>query len=280
MNNTFNNKVKNNYQNLTDSDKLIVDYINSNIEKAKNLTITDLSNEANVSTATISRFSQKLGYKNFQEMKMSLVMDYYKEGLNFFTSVSKGDDAITMVEDTFNTAMKSINETLKSTIPSNFNKAIEILSQANICGLFGLGGSSVVALNAYHRFMRTSLNCLHSMDYHMQLINAGKLTKDDCAIIVSHSGNNNDVLRIVEILKKNKTKIISITGNPVSELAGYSDVVLATVSEETGYRPEAFSSVAAQLLIVDSLFTIYAIKVDDNQEYFTKIRNIINSTRI
>ena len=63
MNNTFNNKVKNNYQNLTDSDKLIVDYINSNIEKAKNLTITDLSNEANVSTATISRFSQKLGYK-------------------------------------------------------------------------------------------------------------------------------------------------------------------------------------------------------------------------
>lgn len=279
MTNIFNNKIKNNYHSLTSSDKLLVDYINSNIDKAKEFTIKNLSCETNVSTATISRFCKKLGYKNFQEMKMSLVMDYYKKELDFFTSVSKGDDEKTMIEDTFKKSINSINETLNALVPSKFSKAIEFLSNSKICGLFGLGGSSVVALNAYHRFMRTSLNCLYSMDYHMQLINAGKLTKDDCAIIISHSGNNNDILRIVDILKKNKTKIISITSNPISVLGEKSDIVLATVSEETGYRPEAFSSLASQLLIVDSLFTIYAIKVDDNEEYFIKIREIINSTR-
>ncbi|MCB7347753.1 SIS domain-containing protein, partial [Desulfovibrio desulfuricans] len=79
--------------------------------------------------------------------------------------------------------------------------------------------------------MRTSLNCQFSLDYHMQLMYAGRLSEKDCALIVSHTGRNKDVLRIVDILKEHGVPIISVTSNAASPLARKSDVFLFSISE-------------------------------------------------
>ncbi|MFR5525310.1 MAG: SIS domain-containing protein [[Clostridium] innocuum] len=54
----------------------------------------------------------------------------------------------------------------------------------------------------------------------MQLMYAGRLSEKDCALIVSHTGRNKDVLRIVDILKEHGVPIISVTSNAASPLAG------------------------------------------------------------
>lgn len=136
-----------------------------------------------------------------------------------------------------------------------------------------------MVLNAYHRFIRTSLECRFSFDYHMQLMNAGKLTKEDCALIVSHTGKNKDILRIVDILKANKVPIISITSNASSPLAKKSDIVLISISEETKFRPEAVSSTISQMMLIDTLFMLYAVKIDSDSSYFEQVRDVVNTTR-
>ena len=86
-------------------------------------------------------------------------------------------------------------------------------------------------------------------------------------------------MRIVDILKKHNVPIITITSDITSPLAKQSDVVFSSISEEIKYRPEALSSTISQLMIVDTLFTLYSLKVDHEKNHFKEVRSIINSTR-
>lgn len=280
MNIEFSSRVRGHYSGLSKSEKRIADYLMQNAQTARFLSIHELSQEINVSMSAVSRFTKKIGFNNYQEMRMQLTVSASKQQDDFFLTLDENDSMMNIAKTTFQSGAGSLSSTLSVLDSKLLESCIALLGKSKTCGLFGLGASAVMVLNAYHRFIRTSLNCGYAIDYHMQLMNAGRLSKKDCALIVSHTGKNKDVLRIVEILKENHVPIISITSNASSPLAKKSDIVLVSVSEETKFRPEAVSSMISQIMLIDTLFTLYAIKIDHDVAYFKRIREIVNTTRI
>src|SRR5690625_2809383 len=94
----------------------------------------------------------------------------------------------------------------------------------------------------------------------MQLLSASQLTKNDIAIVISHSGSTKDMIDIVETLQENSVPIITITNFVKSKLSENGTVNLPTLSSETSFGSEALSSRIAQLTIIDALFTNLMIK--------------------
>ena len=56
----------------------------------------------------------------------------------------------------------------------------------------------------------------------------GMMTPEDTCLIISHSGNTRELVSTIPALKRFGLPIISITSNPRSKVAKYSDVVLLT----------------------------------------------------
>lgn len=277
----FSTLIRSHYEDLSKSEKRIADYFLEHTQTASLQSIQELASAADTSVATISRLAKKLGFQNFQELRMSLGRaETQNADSSFFASLDKDDSYLTIASKTFSTNIHSLSATQSVLTEEILKKAIDILSDSRTCAFFGLGGSSVVTLNAYHRFLRTDLNCHYSADFHLQMMQASKMTADDCAMIISHTGKNRDILRIVETLKKNQVPIISITSNASSPLAVESDVVLISISDETNYRPEAVSSMVSQLTLTDSLFMIYAMSTEEQTHNITKVRAAIQQTRI
>lgn len=83
----------------------------------------------------------------------------------------------------------------------------------------------------------------------------GKVTTDDVVIIISNSGQSEEIKQLLPLLKKIGSKIIALTGNKNSVLAKYSDVVLdVSVKKEAcplGLAPTA--STTATLAMADAL---------------------------
>lgn len=83
----------------------------------------------------------------------------------------------------------------------------------------------------------------------------GRVTEADCLILLSHSGETEEVTRLLSPLKKIGVKIIALTGNPRSTLARNSDVALdISIDQEAcplGLAPSA--STAALLAMGDAL---------------------------
>lgn len=57
---------------FTKTEKIIADYILKNPHKIIDMTVNDLADVTNVSTASIVRFSRKMTHQGFQELKIAI----------------------------------------------------------------------------------------------------------------------------------------------------------------------------------------------------------------
>src|SRR5699024_8542898 len=73
MQKNINMLIKSYYDNLNGTSKDIADYLLKHPQTSSALTITDLARETNSSISSISRFAKKLGFNNFQELKINLL---------------------------------------------------------------------------------------------------------------------------------------------------------------------------------------------------------------
>ena len=83
----------------------------------------------------------------------------------------------------------------------------------------------------------------------------GMITRDDIVLAISHSGESDEILKVLPVIKRRGAKVISITGKPHSTLATESDVHLdAGVGKEAcplNLAPTA--STTAALALGDAL---------------------------
>jgi arabinose-5-phosphate isomerase len=158
----------------------------------------------------------------------------------------------------------AINSTAERLQPEQIKRAVEIL--AGCVGkvvLTGIGKSGFIARKIAATLTSTGTRAvfLHASDaLHGDL---GILDKSDVVLLVSNSGETDEVIAMLPYLKHRTVPLISIVGNLTSTLASYSDVVLdASVDKETcpfDLAPTASTTVA--LAIGDALaLTVMQIK--------------------
>lgn len=270
------------YNNLSKADQAICDYLMSEMDAVPTMTIQEIAEQTNISTATISRFAKKIGFDSFQELKLAAHgTSAASEKTDFFSELSDEDSAKDILVKNFNNSVSSLNATLTLLSEKDLEQAMSYLLKAKSCGFFGLGSSNAVALIAYHKFLRMPLSNVYHQDFHYQQMLAAKLTAKDCAFVISHTGKNKDALRILEILQEHGVPVIAITSFANSPLANQADVALISAAEEVAFRPEAVTSTVSQISLMDALFMIYAMKSKQKvKPSLQNIRDVIQATRL
>lgn len=145
---------------------------------------------------------------------------------------------------------------LKGRIDNKFKQAVNIiLKTKGRVIVSGMGKTGIIAqkLSATLASTGTPSLFLHTAEaVHGDL---GKVTSEDAVIILSNSGSTDEMKKFLPILKKIGCKVIALTGNTVSVLAKYSDLVLdISVKKEAcplGLAPTA--STTAALAMCDAL---------------------------
>jgi len=145
---------------------------------------------------------------------------------------------------------------LRPRINKEFMRAVDLIfkTKGRIV-VSGMGKTGIIAqkFSATLASTGTPSLFLHSAEaIHGDL---GKVTGDDAVIILSNSGQGEEIKQLLPLLKKIGSKIIALTGNKNSILAKYSDVVLdVAVKKEAcplGLAPTA--STTASLAMSDAL---------------------------
>src|SRR5688572_30774242 len=101
----------------------------------------------------------------------------------------------------------------------------------------------------------------------------GVIQPNDVLLAISHSGETQEILRLLEAIRRIGARIIAITGNPTSTLAQTADVALdCQVSEEAcplNLVPTA--STTAALAMGDALCMTLLVEKGFREEDFAKI---------
>ena len=88
----------------------------------------------------------------------------------------------------------------------------------------------------------------------------GRITKDDVVIALSNSGETEELVRLLPVIKRMGSRLIALTGNPRSMLAKHSDTVLdvSVTREACSLNLAPTSSTTAMLAMGDALSVVVA----------------------
>lgn len=145
---------------------------------------------------------------------------------------------------------------IKEKLNGEFVAAVEIILACNgKVILTGIGKSGIIAKKIAATFASTGTPSFYlnpSEAFHGDL---GMISKEDVVVALSHSGETDEVLKIVPFIHENGNKLISMTGNAESALAKNSDLHLDVEVEREACILDLAptSSTTAQLALGDAL---------------------------
>lgn len=112
----FQQRVQLYYDDLSVSEKFLINYIENNYSKIANVSIVSLSELANVSTSTIVRSMKKLGYNGFTDFKYQIVnedQNKFSEPLRQLENInSQIKSAIIKNQEEVNNTINYLNNTI------------------------------------------------------------------------------------------------------------------------------------------------------------------------
>ncbi|MDD5070932.1 MAG: KpsF/GutQ family sugar-phosphate isomerase [Candidatus Omnitrophica bacterium] len=148
---------------------------------------------------------------------------------------------------------------IKENLDDNFLKAVEIISQTQgMIVVTGMGKAGIVG----QKFSAT-LSSTGSSSFWLHAAEAvhgdlGRIREDDVVVVLSYSGETDEIKNLIPFIKKIGAKIIAITGNTKSSLARYSDSAISVkVDKEAcslGLAPT--TSTTAMLAICDAISVV------------------------
>lgn len=249
---------------LTNTEMKVANYVLDNYEEVLNANITELAENAGVSDASVVRFCKSLGYKGYQDFKISAARDVLPRDRHFNPSLEQGDDPETICKKIFTSEVNVLNQTLASLEMNVVYRAAESIKAAGRLIFFGSGGSLLVGKDAQHKFMKIGVRAYVYEDIDMQLMSSSLMEEGDVAFCVSHSGSNYNVLKCMKNAQENGAVAIALVGQGKTPISKRADMVLYTASEETMFQSESVSTRIAQLAIVDALVAIVAFEDYEN----------------
>lgn len=270
---------------LSISERKIVDAIIADPQKVCLYSVTELAEYCHTSPATITRMCKSLGYSGYRDFIKCLILDVS----NKTTSNEFGNDYVLIeqnesLEDIVNKVISNNALAIKNSYRvvdlKELRRAVCLLSKTKRIYFYGIGGSSIAALDAEHRFLRIGKDAHAFTSYHEQIFAAANLTKDDAAVIISYSGETNEILDVARLCKQVGATIISITRYSNNTLSDIADVKLKTTSIGNSIRSVASGAQIAQLNMIDILYSAVAMdNYDELIKFYSLTDEIINKSK-
>ena len=241
-------------ESLSPKEQLLAQYISQNPHRVVNMSIYELAADSGVSSATVVRLCKTLHFTGFKDLCRNLCCDLSTAVDEDFEDIRPGDDLDTVKRNVCASSIHAIENTMAVTSSEALHQAVDTLCAAKRIDFYGVGTSGLVALDAAGKFARIDKIVVSNVDPHNQILFATTLKQDDVAVLISYSGETTDMLNLAREIKKQGTKIITLTKYSKNSLAALADINLYCVSTETLKRSGAMSSRIAQYTMIDILY--------------------------
>ena len=219
-----------NNKDLSNAELYLWNFVQNNPEKIAKMSIVALSQLAKVSTATIVRTMQKMGYSGFTAYRESL-----KLRNSNFSVLNGADDNIREVITKNEIEM---DNTLHNLDYSTIEDSISMTKQANNIYLFARGFSESIARELMIKLQLTGKYAQLHTDPNIIKTVAKRIKTNEVVIFISLNGETDELVEAARELNKNDVPILTFTTNKNSSLAKLSTLIFNGYISKTNYFPD------------------------------------------
>lgn len=219
-----------NNKDLSNAELYLWNFVQNNPEKIAKMSIVALSQLAKVSTATIVRTMQKMGYSGYTAYRESLKL----RNLNF----SVLNDADDNIREVITKNEIEMDNTLHNLDYSTIEDSISMTKQADNIYLFARGFSESIAKELMIKLQLTGKYAQLHTDPNIIKTVAKQIKTNEVVIFISLNGETNELVEAARELNKNDVPVLTFTTNKNSSLAKLSTLIFNGYISKTNYFPD------------------------------------------
>lgn len=236
--------------------------------------IQDVADRTFTSKATVTRFAKTLGYSGWKEFIKAFRQEQtyeetHKGVIDVNTPFKAGDDPAAIAHAIRELAIESIMDTEEQLDINMLNRAVNFLQRAKRVVLFARTPNLYYAESFCRKLL--SIGTVAEVVMSNTGLIASSLTREDCAVIISYSGNNpnQDPMYQLAGLKERRVPVIGITSAGDNYIRREADAVLTMSSRERLYSKLGnFSTEESLNYILNVLYAVYfARNYEANKQY-------------
>ncbi|ELY4518499.1 MurR/RpiR family transcriptional regulator [Cronobacter muytjensii] len=197
---------------LNNLEMMVYNFVVKNRDKVMYMTIRELADAAGVSTTTVLRFCRKLNCEGYSEFRVRFKL-YLEQNepqqANFGAS-----EIISFFRSVNNEEFDALLE-----------KAVEIILESERIIFVGAGTSGALAKYGARFFSNVGKFSNHIDDPYFPVTN--DMAKNALAIVLSVSGETEEILRFASQFSLHRCKVLSVTSHENSSLAKLADYNLS-----------------------------------------------------
>jgi RpiR family carbohydrate utilization transcriptional regulator len=229
-------RIHTSFPSLRQSEKKVAQYILDAPEAVVELSVTEVARRSGVSDATVVKFSQRIGYTGFQEMKINLAQELPSLRQRMYGDIGVDSDVRNLTKQVITLHKQTLDDTARILDEDALTQAIEAVKAGDRVHIYGVGASGIVARDLETKLLRINVSCHAFCDPHMAASMAALLNPDDVAIAISHSGSTKDTVEALDVAAQTGATTICITNFLNSPITRVAQIVLLTAANENIFR--------------------------------------------
>ena len=248
------------YGELTDAEKKVAEYFIKYNKRIPYESVSEIAENASVSVPSVTRLTQKLGFKNFKDFKVEFALSEAQPSAvtEVFSQIESEDGDLKIIDKVFLGYIKSLEDTLKILDKKNLVRFSKQCAQTSRLLFIGQGSSGIVGEEASLRFAHLDIQSESYTDVASILLQTLRIKKNQICVAVSHSGRTSIIGEGLKTSKEKGAVTALITNYMNTPFKKYCDYVFHTSFIENTVKSAAVSSKIAQTVILDALYLLTA----------------------
>lgn len=269
----------------------IIKYILDNPKEIVNMSIRELANKTFTSSAAIFRLCQKCGLKGYTEFKIKFISevnrtsDFENDELekpirDLHRPINGKDDVKSVVRRMAFLQIEAIEETKNEINYKQLERVADMMNAAGQIVFFGFDLNYYISQSTVYHLVRTGKPAVVYETVNNQVAKAVMFKKEDVAILISRTGENKNLIRISQVLKRKGAKIILLSASRDTSLDKLCDefIYIANVIDYLSMGGVIFS--VGCRYILDVLFGILLSKNYKSVEKFVGEFETVNGKSV
>lgn len=253
---------------MSANEKKLADFILENASLVRDYSSQQIAASVGVSQSSVVKFSQKLGYKGFTDLKLAIHETVVKQESNISILHGKGTmpgAEVSLKEKLYQAKCDAISGASDLNSDAVLLKAALAIESSARVQLVGSGNAFTIARDFAFRLMRLGKPVISEGDAELQLEGVATLRQGDCLALISLLGQSAHLVQLTQQAKKAGATIISLTNQTANPVSALADVRLYSVSRGTDSELSDIVAAASQRHVADLVLHAYMERGDHGE---------------
>ena len=262
-------KIRSERDHMSAIERRIADFILDNAHLLRDYSSQQLASALGISQSSVVKFSQKLGFKGYPDLKYSIGEAVARAGNDPHSrppAPEAADDYAQIAERLRVSKAAAEEETWLANPQADIEAIVQLIDGAPKVFVYGLGDDGLYAREFAMRLSLLGMLTVHHADPILMMANLSAARTGDAMLVFSEFGKLPQLFQLSRQFQDMGGKVVSITRHTANPLRAHADAALVVCAHDRAPQVAQLLYRSAMHALLDFLFVLLCHANPDRQQ--------------